>query len=99
MKVSGQRGIAASKGNHVLGIIRRTITYKEKHLIVPLYKAMVRPHFEYCIQAWRPYCKDIDKLERIQRRAIKMITELRDFSYKSRLLECGLTTLATRRRN
>ena len=98
MKVSEQCGIAASKGNEILGLIRRTITYKEKHLIVPLYKAIVRPHLEYCIQAWRPYRKkDIDKLERIQRRATKMIPELRDLSYESRLLQCGLTTLETRR--
>ena len=82
----------------ILGLIRRTITYKEKHLIVPLYKAIVRPHLEYCIQAWRPYRKkDIDKLERIQRRATKMIPGLRDLSYESRLLQCGLTTLETRR--
>ena len=67
MKVSEQCWIAASKGNQILGLIRRTITYKEKQLIVPLYKVIVRPHLEYCIQAWRPYCKkDIDKLERIQ---------------------------------
>ena len=59
MKVSEQCRIAASKGNQILGLIRRTITYKEKQLIV-------RPHLEYCIQAWRPYRKkDIDKLERI----------------------------------
>ena len=52
---------------HGLGLIRRTIMYMEKQLIVPLYKAIVRPHLEYCIQAWRPYRKkDIDKLERIQ---------------------------------
>ena len=38
----------------ILVLIRRTITYKEKQLIVPLYKAIVRPHLEYCIQAWRP---------------------------------------------
>ena len=69
------------KGNQILGLIRRTIMYKEKQLIVPLYKAIVRPHLEYCIQAWRPYRKqDIDKLERIQRRATKMIPELRDLS-------------------
>ena len=97
MKISEQCQIAASKGNKILGLIRRTITYKEKQLIVPLYKAIVRPHLEYCIQAWRPYRKkDIDKLERIQRRATK-IPELRDLSYESRLLQCGLTTLQTRR--
>ena len=57
--------------------------YKEKELIIPLYKTIVRPHLEYCIQAWRPYRKkNIDILERVQRRATK---------------ECGLTTLETRR--
>ena len=91
-------GIAASKGNQILGLIRRNITYKGKKLIIPLYKAIVRPHLEYCIQAWRPYRKkDIDTLERIQRRATKMIPELRDLSYEERLKECGLTTLETRR--
>ena len=60
----------------------------------------VRPHLEYCIQTWRPYRKkDIDKLERIHRRATKMIPELRDLSYKIRLLQCGLTTLETRSRD
>ena len=44
MKVSEQCRIAASKGNQVLGMIRRNITYKEKCLIIPLYKAIVRPH-------------------------------------------------------
>ena len=52
MKVSEQCRIAASKGNQVLGMIRRNITYKEKSLIVPLYKAIVRPHLEYCIHAY-----------------------------------------------
>ena len=72
--------------------------YKEKQLIVPLYKAIGRSHLEYCIQAWRPYRKkDIDKLERIKQRVIKMIPELRDVSYESRLLQCGWTTLEARR--
>ena len=69
MKVSEQCGIASLKGNKILVLIRITIMYKEKQLIVYLYKAIVRPYLEYCIQAWRPYRKkDIDKLERIQRR-------------------------------
>ena len=97
MKVPKQCGIAASKINQIIRLIRRTSMYK-KQLIVPLYKAIVRPHLEYCIQAWRPYRKkDIDKLERIKRRATKMISELRDLSYESRLLQCGLITLETRR--
>ena len=98
MKVSEQCRIAASKGNQVLGMIRRNISYKDKSLIVPLYKAIVRPHLEYCIQAWSPYLrKDIDMLEKIQRRATKLIPGLRDLRYEERLKECGLTTLETRR--
>ena len=46
MKFSEQCIIAASKDNQVIGMIRRNITYKEKSLIVPLYKAIVRPHLE-----------------------------------------------------
>ena len=66
MKVSEQCGIAAAKGNQILGLIRRNIVYKEKELIISLYKTIVRPHLEYCIQARRPYRKkDIDMLERV----------------------------------
>ena len=65
MKVSEQCRIAASKGNQVLGLIRRYITYKENSLIVLLYKAIVIPHLEYCIQAWSPYLrKYIDMLKK-----------------------------------
>ena len=65
MQVSDQCRLAASKGNQVLGMIRRNTTYKDKSLIVPLYKAIVRPHLEYCIQAWSQYLrKDIDMLEK-----------------------------------
>ena len=53
---------------------------------------------EYCIEAWRPYRKkDINKLKIIQRRATKITPELRDLSYEIHLLQCGLTTLETRR--
>ena len=59
---------------YFIGLIRRNIVYKEKELIIPLYKTIVRPHLEYCIQAWRPYRKkDIDMLERVQRRTTEMI--------------------------
>ena len=61
-----------------------------------MHNAIFSPHLEYCIQAWMPYRKkDIGTLERIQRRATKLIPELRDLSYEERLKECGLTTLET----
>ena len=66
-------------------------------MIVPLYKAIVRPHLEYFIQAWSPYLRKDNMLERIERRATKLIPGLRDLRYEERLKECGLTTLETRR--
>ena len=56
MKVSEQCGIAAAKGNQILGLIRRNIVYKEKELIIPLYKIIDMPHLEYCIQAMILIC-------------------------------------------
>ena len=74
MKVSEQCRIAASKGNQVLGMIRRNRTYMEKSLIIALYKAIVRPHLAYCIQAWNQYRrKDVDMLEKIHKIATKFI--------------------------
>ena len=43
---------------------------------------------------WIPYRKkDIDTLERIQKRSTKIIPEMRDLSYEECLKECPLTTL------
>ena len=49
MKVSEQCANAASKGNQMIGLIRKNITYKEKRLIIPLYKANVMSRLEFRI--------------------------------------------------
>ena len=85
--VSEQCGLAAAKGNQILGPIRRNITYMEKILVITLYQAIVRPHLEYSIQAWRQcYKVDIDKLDIAQRRPTTLIQELKHLCYESRLL-------------
>ena len=46
MKVSDQCRITASKGNQIIGLIRRTTMYKEKQLIVSLYKVILYSSME-----------------------------------------------------
>ena len=79
-------------------MISRTISSRSEDILVNLYKSLVRPHREYCIQAWRPhYQKDIDLLEKVQRRDTRMIDGFKTKPYEERLQLLGLTTLETRR--
>jgi len=98
MKFSEQVNSAVGKANATLGMIRRNIACKNKSIITKLYKALVRPKLEYCVQVWRPYLqKDIDKMERVQHRATKMIEDCKGMCYEERLKVTGLTTLESRR--
>ena len=73
-KSSEQCILAASKANTVLGMIKRNISFKSKYVIVRLYKALVRQKLEFCVQAWCSYLrKDLAIIERVQRRATKLI--------------------------
>ena len=66
-------------------MIRRPIS-REKVVILRLYKSLMRPHLEYRAPAWNLYLKkDIEALEKVQRRATKMIRGFRDLSYEKRL--------------
>ena len=76
LKVSEQCNKAANTANRILGMINRTFSYKPRVLVNTLYKSLVRPHLDYCSQAWRPHLgKGIDTREEVERRATHMVTE------------------------
>src|SRR6218665_2124722 len=73
-KPSRQCAQASKKTNSTVGMIKRTLVTGDKDTILRLYKSLVRPQFEYCIQVWNPYLnQDMAKLGKVQRRATKMI--------------------------
>ena len=65
--------------------------HKSQSNIMYLHKSLVRPHLEYCYQAWRPQMqKDVDRIEKVQRRAIRMMPEISSISHDERLYKCGI---------
>jgi hypothetical protein len=97
MKVTQQCIKVVKIANKILGMISRTFQYKTKPVVLRLYKSLVRPHLEYCVQAWRPHLqKDINLIENVQKRVAKMLGVNKN-RYYDKITELGLTTLETRR--
>ena len=98
LKPSTQCQRAAARANKILGCIKLAFKYLNSSSLLQLYKALVLPHLDYCSVAWCPYyARDIEVLEKVQRRMTRFLPELRDLPYDERLKSLNLLTLFARR--
>ena len=98
LKPTMQCAQAANRANAILGQLSRAVSYRDKVTFMKLYKVYVRPHLEYAVVSWSPWSVgDKELLEKVQRRAVGMVSNLRGRTYEARLAELDMTTLADRR--
>lgn len=99
LKLSTHAETQAKKANKILGLIRRSFTNLDKQVFCQLYKSLVRSHLEYTNSVTHPqYEKDAKLLENVQRRATKLVPELKLCDYPARMKALGLPSLLYRRR-
>ena len=85
------------KANQVTGLIKRTFSYMDTDMFKKLYKSTIRPHLEYANVIWHPVFKrQLKSLENVQRRATKIVPELKDLPYCDRLKRLDLPSLEYR---
>jgi hypothetical protein len=84
--------------NKMLGIINRNFKDLDKISFILLYKSLVRSHLEFAHSVWSPYKKGlIYDIEKVQKRATKMVHGCKGMNYMERLQFLNLPTLKFRR--
>ena len=85
------------KGNQITGLIRRSFVYLDRTMLVKLYKSLIRPHLEYANVIWHPmYKNQLVAIERVQRRVTKLLPDIRDKTYRERLIDLKLPSIKFR---
>ena len=83
MKFKDQVTSSAKKANKTLGMIKRNYKYINKEAFEVLYGTLVRPQLEYAVHLWSPYQISLrEKLEQSQRRATKLVRNIKHKSYE-----------------
>ena len=98
MKPSRQCAIAAKSAHFAISQIQRSFHFRKKKDLIPLYKTFVRSKLEFSVAAWNPWNEsDTQVLENVQKRLIRLLSDVRGGSYEEKVKDAGLTTLKERR--
>ena len=82
----------------MVGMLSRFLVIKDKEVMIPLYKSLVRPILEYGNAIWYPSLKkNINAIEKVQRRLTKRVKGMQDTEYENRLKSLKLPSLEYRR--
>ena len=88
----------AGMANSVLTQISKNFHYRDRHIFKQLYTQYVRPHLEFASPAWSPWLvADKETIEKVQIRAVNMVSGLKGTTYEEKCAELGIDTLQRRR--
>jgi len=98
LKFEEQCCASIAKANSILGQIKRAFNTRDKNIIINAYRTYVLPHLDYCCQIWSPGTKKmVQKIEQVQKRALRLIPCLKHLSYADKLKRLGMLSLENRR--
>ncbi|KAF2347480.1 hypothetical protein FHG87_021764 [Trinorchestia longiramus] len=98
LKHDKQVGKRVGNASRILGFIVRNFEYKSKNIISFLYYTLIRSHLNNAVLLGSPILRrEIHKTKKIQRSAMKISLELRNFSYKICLQHLKLISIEQRR--
>ncbi len=88
LKQASQCQKAARMAQVILSQISRAFHFQDRNVFLRLFKQYVRPHLEFVSPAWSPWLEaDKEVLEKVQRRAVNMISGLKATTYEEKLRE------------
>ena len=92
-------GLVCKKTRKLLGMLYRNFYhFSSSHILVKLYKSLIRPHMEYACSVWDPHLKkDIQMLENVQKFPLRICSKSWNSDYDTLLGTINIPTLSNRR--
>lgn len=98
LKFSEHCSKIARTGFMKVNLLYSAFMCRKPNFLVQMFCVFIRPSLEYASEIWSPYhVKDVELIERVQRRFTKRIPGLSALTYEERLIQLDLKSLKHRR--